>query len=215
MARVMDKAAQESQARSNPPGTPLLFILSGPSGVGKDAVLSRMKNSDYPLYYVVTLTTRPRRPREKDNIDYRFVSGDEFESMIENNKLLEWARVYDNRYGVPREAVRQALKREQDVIIKVDIQGAFTIKKLVPQAVTIFLRPPSLDELSQRLRKRRTESAEAFELRLKTAEDEMKQQGRFDYAVVNRIDEIDRAVEEIKAIISTEKSRANTREIRL
>ncbi len=210
----MDKAAQR-QPRPKQPAKPLLVILSGPSGVGKDAVLSRMKNSDYPLYYVVTLTTRTRRAREKDNIDYCFVSDDEFESMIENNKLLEWARVYDNRYGVPREAVRLALERGQDVMIKVDIQGAFTIKKLVPQAVTIFLTPPSLDELGQRLRKRRSESPEASELRLKTAGTEMKQQGRFDYTVVNRIDEIDRTVEEIKAIISAEKSRATSGEIRL
>ncbi len=210
----MKKAAQQSQPRSDQPA-PLLFVLSGPSGVGKDAVLSRMKNSDYPLYYVVTLTTRPRRPREKDNVDYRFVSGDEFEGMIENNKLVEWARVYDNWYGVPREDVRLALERGQDVMIKVDIQGAASIKKLIPRAVTIFLTPPSLDELGQRLRKRRTESPETFELRLKTAGEEMKQQGRFDYAVVNRIDEIDRTVEEIKAIISTEKSRATSEEIRL
>lgn len=211
----MKKAVLESQPRSDQSAKPLLFVLSGPSGVGKDAVLSRMKNSDYPLYYVVTLTTRPRRPREKDNVDYRFVSGDEFESMIEDNKLVEWARVYDNWYGVPREDVRLALERGQDVMIKVDIQGAASIKKLVPRAVTIFLMPPSLDELGQRLSKRRTESPQAFELRLKTAEEEMKQQGRFDYAVVNRIDEIDRAVEEIKAIISAEKSRATSGEIRL
>lgn len=211
----MKKATQGSQPRSDQPAKPLLVVLSGPSGVGKDAVLSRMKNSDYPLHYVVTLTTRPRRAREKDSVDYRFVSGDEFESMIEDNKLLEWARVYDNWYGVPREDVRQALERGEDVMIKVDIQGAASIKKLVPGAVTIFLMPPSLDELGQRLRKRSTESPEASELRLKTAEEEMKQQGRFDYAVVSQIDEIDRAVEEIKAIISAEKSRATGGEIRL
>ncbi|MEE8419157.1 MAG: guanylate kinase [Dehalococcoidales bacterium] len=210
----MKKAAQ-SQPRPKQPAKPLLIVLSGPSGVGKDAVLSRMKNSDYPLYHVVTLTTRPKRAREKDNIDYRFVSGDEFKSMIEDNKLLEWAKVYDNWYGVPGDDVRQALERGEDVIIKVDIQGAASIKKLIPQAVSIFLTPPSLDELGQRLSKRRTESPEAFELRLKTAEEEMKQQGRFDYSVVSQINEIDQAVEEIKTIISAEKSRATNSEIRL
>jgi len=198
-----------------PPVKPLLFILSGPSGVGKDAVLNRMKASDYPLKYVTTLTTRPRRSNEKDNIDYHFVSADKLQEMIKNTELLEWAEVYGNRYGVPKEPVRQALHQGQDVMLKVDIQGVANIKKIVPQAVTIFLIPSSMGELEVRLKRRHTESAFDLSRRLKIAETEMKELSCFDYAIVNREGEIDRAVADIKAIITAEKCRVNPREITL
>ncbi|MES0329743.1 MAG: guanylate kinase, partial [Dehalococcoidales bacterium] len=188
-----------------PSSGPLLLILSGPSGVGKDAILSRMKELDRPLEFVVTMTTRPRRPVETDNVDYRFVSDETFQQMLKENKLLEWANVYGYFYGVPKEPIRKALKKGRDVIAKVDVQGAATIKKLMPRAVLIFLMPPSMEELATRLKQRLTESAEAMTRRLATAEAEIKKLPIFDYAVINRQGEIDQAVKEIAAIITAEK----------
>lgn len=186
---------------------PLLLILSGPSGVGKDAILSRMKELGYPLEFVVTTTTRPRRPVETDNVDYHFVSDETFQRMLKENKLLEWAKVYGYFYGVPKEPIREALKKGRDVIAKVDVQGAATIKKLMPRAILIFLMPPSVKELTTRLKKRLTESPEAMARRLDTAEAEIGKLPIFDYAVVNRQGEIDQAVNDITAIISAEKCR--------
>jgi len=211
----MKKATDSSQLPFNPPIKPLFIIISGPSGVGKDAVLARMKELGYPLKYITTLTTRPRRPNERDNIDYHFVSMERFQEMIENNDLLEWAKVYGNWYGVPKEEVKQALDKGQDIIVKVDIQGAATIKKILPQAIFIFLMPPSMEELLIRLKQRHTELPSDLALRLKTAEEEMKQLPLFDYIVVNRWDEIDLAVSGIQAIITAEKCRVTPREIAL
>jgi len=211
----MKKATDGSQLPFNPPIKPLFIIISGPSGVGKDAVLARMKGLGYPLKYITTLTTRPRRPNERNNIDYRFVSMERFQEMIENNDLLEWAKVYGNWYGVPKEEVKQALDKGPDIIVKVDIQGAATIKKVLPQAIFIFLMPPSMEELLIRLKQRHTELPSDLALRLKTAEEEMKQLPLFDYIVVNRWDEIDLAVSGIKAIITAEKCRVTPREIAL
>ncbi len=194
---------------------PLLIVLSGPSGVGKDAALNRMKELDYHLEYITTLTTRIQRVNERDNVDYRFVSMGRFQEMIENGELLEWAKVYDNWYGVPKKAVKQSLDRGQDTILKVDVQGATTIKKILPEAVFIFLMPPSMEELAARLKQRYTESPSALTLRLKTAEEETKQLSLFDYIVVNKCGEIDQAASEIKAIITAEKCRVSPREITL
>jgi len=211
----MKKAAPKSQLSFNLPTRPLLIVLSGPSGVGKDTVLARMKELGYPLKYITTLTTRPRRANERNNVDYHFVSTRRFQKMIENNELLERANVYGNWYGVPKEEVKQALDKGQDVMVKVDIQGAATIKKILPQALFIFLMPPSMEELVTRLKQRHTESPSDLALRLKTAEEEMKQLPRFDYIVVNRWDEIDLAVSDIKAIITAEKCRVTPRKIAL
>ncbi len=211
----MKKATGKSQLVLNLSTRPLLIVLSGSSGAGKDAVLARLKESNYPLKYITTLTTRPRRAKERDNIDYHFVSTEKFQEMMTNNKLLEWANVYGNWYGVPKEAVKQALDQGHDTIVKVDIQGAATIKKILPQAILIFLVPPSMDELLTRLKQRHTESPPDLNLRLKTAEEEIKQLPLFDYIVVNKWDEIDLAVSEIKAIITAEKCRVNPREVTL
>ena len=211
----MKKAVHRSQLPINLPVRPLLIVLSGPSGVGKDAVLARMKESGYPLQYIVTLTTRPRRPSEKNNIDYHFISIDRFQKMLENNELLEQANVYGNWYGVPKKEVKRALGKGQDTMVKVDIQGAASIKKILPQAIFIFLMPPSIEELQLRLKRRHTESPAELALRLKTAEEEIKQLPLFDYVVVNRWDEIDLAVSDIKAIITAEKCRINPRELTL
>jgi guanylate kinase len=186
-------------------GKALLIILSGPSGVGKDAVLARMKEMQFPIHYIVTLTTRLRRSTEKDKVDYQFVSREEFLKLKENNELLESATVYTNYYGVPKKAVTDNLEAGRDVLIKVDVQGAETIKKVMPQAVAIFLSPPSKHELFTRLKKRSTESETEMKVRLQAAEDEFMKLPSFDYVVVNYRGEIDRAVAAITSIISIEK----------
>jgi len=209
----MKKATDKVQPQFNLSTRPLLVVLSGSSGVGKDAVLTRLKKSGYPLKYITTLTTRPQRPNERNNVDYHFVSMARFQEMIENKELLEWANVYGNWYGVPKEAVKQALDKGQDVMVKVDIQGATTIKNILPQALFIFLMPPSMEGLFRRLKERRTESPAELALRLKTAEEEIKQLPLFDYRVVNQWEKIGLAVAEIKAILTAEKCRVVPREI--
>jgi len=209
----MKKARGNSQIPYDQPPNPLLIVLSGPSGVGKDAVLAQMRASGCPLKYVTTVTTRRRRIREKNNVDYHFVSPEYFQEMLANSELLEWANVYDNWYGVPKEPVRQALANGQDTIIKIDTQGAATIKKILPQAVFIFLMPPSMEELVSRLKQRRTESPFDLALRIRTAEEEIKQLPMFDYVVTNRQGEIDKAVSNIVSIIAAEKCRVAPREI--
>jgi guanylate kinase len=182
---------------------PLLFVLSGPSGVGKDAVLAQLKSIGKSMRFVVTTTTRPKRGVESNGIHYQFVSRDKFESMIKKRELLEWAEVYGNYYGVPRDQVERAFKQGHDVMVKVDVQGAMTIKKIMPQSVSIFLAPPSIEELEDRLRKRNTEASADFDRRIATAKGEMAQAEMFDYAVVNR--KVEDAVAEIMDIIAAEK----------
>jgi len=211
----MKKVSHNSQPLLNLPARPLLIVLSGPSGAGKDVVLARMKELDPSLEYITTITTRPKRAKETDNVDYHFISVESFQKMISDNELLEWANVYGNWYGVPKQPVKQALDEGKDIIVKVDIQGAATIKKILPQAVFIFLMPPSMEELTMRLKQRHTESPFDLALRIKTAEEEMKQLSSFDYIVVNKRDEIDLAVSQIEAIITAEKCRVTPREITL
>ena len=211
----MKKASHKSQVPLSLPTKPLLIVLSGPSGAGKDAILTRIKELGYPLEYITTVTTRRQRAREKNNVDYHFISTERFREMIEHNELLEWANVYGSWYGVPKQPVKQALDKGQDVIVKVDIQGAATIKKILPQAVFIFLIPPSTEELAPRLKQRHTESPFNLALRLKTAEEEIKQLPLFDYVVLNKQDEIDLAVSHIAAIITAEKCRVSPREVAL
>ena len=211
----MKKASYEGQPPFSLPTKPLLIVLSGPSGAGKDALLTKMKESGYPLEYITTVTTRVQRAEEKDNVDYHFISTVKFQEMLKNNELLEWANVYGNWYGVPKEPIKQALERGRDTIVKVDTQGAATIKKIMPEAVFIFLMPPSREELATRLKQRHTESPSDLALRIKTVEEEIKQLPLFDYRVVNKQDKIDLAVSDITAIIAAEKCRANPRRITL
>jgi len=207
--------SHEGYSLLSPPAKSLLIVLSGLSGVGKDAVLTRLRKSHYPLEFIVTVTTRIKRANESDGVHYRFVSENEFQGLISRNEMLEWANVYGNWYGVPKEPVRQALDSGKDVIVKVDVQGAATIKKILPQAVFIFLAPPSMEEIVLRLKRRRTESPSDLELRLKTAGEELQKLSLFDYMVFNRQGEIDRAVADIEAIITAEKCRVTPRELGL
>jgi len=194
---------------------PLVIVVSGPSGVGKDTILNVMKERAYPFFFMTTCTTRAKRKDEIDGRDYHFVSEAEFQGLIAEDGLLEWARVYGNYYGVPKEPVKKALAAGRDTIIKVDIQGARNIKKLLPEGVFIFILAPSPEELANRLGQRRTESAESLAIRLKTAESEMRQIELFDYAVMNHRDEVECAVQDVLSIIRAEKCRVKTRRVSL
>jgi len=190
-----------------PPQKPLLILLSGLSGAGKDTVLDGLRKSGLNPYISVSATTRAPRAAEKEGVDYYFVSREKFREMIDSGQLLEWAKVYGNLYGRPREPIRRALKEGRDVIVRLDVQGAATYKKLLPGAVSIFLVTYCLADLEKRLKKRGTESAEELELRLKTAEKEMAQLETFDYIVVNREDAVEQTIKAIMAIIAAEKCR--------
>jgi guanylate kinase len=192
---------------------PLVVVLSGPSGVGKDAVLTQMRDQNCPFFYTVTATTRPQRPGEIDGVHYHFIGMEQFNLMVKEGELLEWAQVYGNYYGVPKAPVLEARARGQDVIIKADVQGAATIKCLAPEAVFIFLAPPSIEELATRLRLRKTESPEAYAMRLQTAREEMKSLPMFDYVVVNSSQKLDLAVQKILDITVAEKCRVYPRRI--
>jgi guanylate kinase len=189
----------------------LLIVLSGPSGAGKDTVLNRMKELGLPFHYVVTATTRPRRAGENNGVDYYFCSEAEFQEMMQQGELLEWAQVYGHWYGVPKQPVKQALEKREDVIVKVDVQGAATIKNLLSGAVLIFLAPPSIKEYEERLRQRKTESETELKVRVEKVTEELRSLPLFDYVVVNRQGELDSTVSQIEAIVTAEKCRVNPR----
>ena len=190
---------------------PLLIILSGPSGAGKDALLNRMKELGVPFHYVVTSTTRPARTGEKNGVEYTFVSESGFQEMLQRGDLVESAKVYGYWYGVPKHEVKQALDQGKDVVLKIDVQGAATIRNLLPGAVLVFLTLPSLEEYERRLRQRKTESDTDLKVRLGKVNEELRSLLIFDYVVVNRQDELDAAVDQIKAIVTAEKCRINPR----
>ncbi len=198
-----------------PSAYPLFIVISGPSGVGKDATLDSMKEAGFPLHYVLTATTRSKRPGEKDGVAYRFLSEDKFRQMIKANQFLEWAKVYGNYYGVPKREVKEALKQGWDTIVKVDVQGATTIKQILPDAVLIFLMPPSMGELVNRLKQRYGLSSDELDLRLSKAQEEIESLPLFDYVVINRTDDLDLTVAQINAIVADEKCRLKPRVVRL
>ncbi|MCB0149960.1 MAG: guanylate kinase, partial [Caldilineaceae bacterium] len=165
------------------------------------------KESGYPFYFVVTATTRPMRPNEVDGIDYHFVSVGDFAEMIENNELLEYAVVYGDYKGIPKKHVREALASGQDVVMRIDVQGAATIRALVPNAVTIFLTAESEEELVRRLQLRKTEPPDQLKMRIVTARRELRRFTEFDYVVINPEEQLDDAVDQVLSIIRAEKSR--------
>ena len=194
---------------------PLLIVISGPSGVGKDSVVQRMKERGFPFHFVVTATDRAPRPQEIHGQDYFFYTTAEFERMIDEDELLEHAWVYGQHKGIPKAHVREALISGQDVVMRVDVQGAETVKGMLPAAITIFLICESEAELVARLRARRTESEEALRKRLHTAREEMACIPDFDYVVINRHDALDDAVDDVVAIMRAEHCRSVPRRIQL
>lgn len=194
---------------------PLLIVLSGPSGVGKDAALNQLRKLDRPWHFVVTATTRTIRPGETDGVDYIFLNEPTFLGMKDRNEFVECAQVYGRWYGVPRSQVTSGLEAGKDVILKIDVQGAATVRKMAPNALFLFMVPGSFEELQDRLAQRMTESTPEMELRLKTAADELSQASQFDRQVVNSKDNLRQAVSDIDATIAAEKRRSGRTPIQL
>lgn len=197
------------------PAPPLLVVMSGPSGSGKGSLLAALRRLERPWHFAVSATTRPMRPGEVDGTDYIFMDAADFLRMRERDQLLESAQVHDRWYGTPRQQVRDPLIAGRDVIMEIDVQGAASIRSLAPEALTIFVMPPSMDELRQRLAQRGTEDAVAIRRRLEEASVELGRMDEFDYRVVNRNGLLDDAVQEIVAIIAAEKCRVNPRLVQL
>ncbi len=193
----------------------LLIVISGPSGVGKDSVLNRMKEMKLPFHFVVTATTRSRRPEEVEGKDYFFITNDQFAEMIEKDALLEYAYVYNDYKGIPKSQVRQALATGNDVLMRLDVQGAATIRRLCPDAVLIFLTTDDENELVRRLQKRGTETVGDVNLRIAMARQELKRLNEFDYVIVNRDEHLNETVNTILAIIQAEHHRVDQRKVTL
>jgi guanylate kinase len=193
---------------------PLVFLLSGPSGVGKDSVAERLQRSPEDggiegIKVVVTATTRERRPGEEDLKHYEFLAKDEFVRRQEDGYFVENASVYGpgNYYGVPRHQITSAIQAGSQPLIKIDVQGAATLKQMIPQSVAIFLAPESLQALHDQLNRRNSENYDAVQRRLKTARHELERFPGFDYVVVNRIGKLDDTVQQLRAIITAERLR--------
>ena len=194
---------------------PLLIVLSGPSGVGKDTVLNALKQSEHHFYFVVTANTRPRRPEEVDGVDYIFVTKERFAEMIDNDELLEHAVVYGDYKGIPKQQVRDALASGVDVLMRLDVQGAATVRRLVPEAVLIYLSASSEEELVARLKARKTDPPDQLQLRIATSRQEMRRVNEFDYVVINRDDCENDAVKDVLAIVRAEHLRTRQRVVNL
>ena len=192
---------------------PLLVVISGPSGVGKDSVVKALKERNYPMHFVVTATSRPPRPGEVNGVDYFFMSKQEFEQMIASDELIEHSLVYNDYKGIPKRQIREALASGKDTILRLDVQGAIKVRKLCPEAVMIFILPHDADEWYRRLANRNTETPENLQRRLSAARDEMNQLDVFDYLVINAENCLDQAVESIIQILSAEHHRHPHRKI--
>jgi guanylate kinase len=208
----------EPEARYGAPGA-LLVIISGPSGVGKDTIIDALRARDPKeggdYHYVVTCTTRAPRAGEVPDVSYHFLTNESFHGLLGAGELLEANEVHGNWYGTPRAEVARALEAGRDVILKIDVQGARVVKDRVPGALLVFIVPPSMEALFQRLRSRATETADELELRQRNAAIELARQGDYDRVVVNETGEVDRTAAEIEAIIAQEKRRNADRRIRI
>ena len=194
---------------------PMIVVLSGPSGVGKDAILERMAELKYPYHFVITATTRKPRPGELDGVNHYFVDRERFQELIDSNELLEHAEVYGNMYGVPKQQVREALAAGRHVMIRVDVQGAERIRQLVKDALLIFIMPPDLQSLQARLEDRGVDALEAITERRSKAIDEMNDADWFDVSIVNHDDRLDEAVREVINVIDAESERESPRNFNL
>ncbi|MFM8998658.1 MAG: guanylate kinase [Actinomycetota bacterium] len=179
-----------------------LFVLAGPSGTGKGTIVRRALERVPGVSLSVSATTRAPRPGERDGVDYRFVSDAEFDRLIADGELLEWADIVGHRSGTPAGPVVEAIEDGHDVLLEIDVQGASWVRRRIPEAVLIFLAPPSLEELERRLRSRGTEDEASLRRRIATAEHELAERGRFDHVVVN--DDLDRATAEVVAILEAD-----------
>jgi guanylate kinase len=194
---------------------PLLIVISGPSGAGKDTVMQRMQERGLPFHFVVTATTRPKRDNEIHGKDYFFVTKDEFARMIDEDELIEHAIVYGDYKGIPKQQVREALASGKDVVMRVDVQGAESVRKMAPEALLVFITTDSEEELVHRLETRKTETTDSLALRIATARKELKRLDAFDYVIVNRDFQLDVTVDSIRSIIDAEHHRVNPRKVSL
>ncbi len=206
--------APESEFNLHHP-QPLLIVISGPSGAGKDTLMQRMQERGLPFHFVVTATTRPQRANEVHGKDYLFVSKDEFARMIDEDELIEHAIVYGDYKGIPKQQVREALASGMDVVMRLDVQGAETVRKLAPEALLIFITTQNENELVHRLELRKTETADSLAIRIATARKELKRVEAFDYVIVNRDYHLDETVDKIRAIIEAEHHRVKPRQVTL
>lgn len=187
--------------------SPLLVVLSGPSGAGKDAVLDELARRGHRFHRVITCTTRPPRDNERDGVDYFFVTDAQFDELVRTGGLLEHAVVYGHRSGVPRQQVVEKLREGLDVYVRTDVQGAASIKKLAPEAVLVFVAPSSLEELEERIRARGSDDEERVRRRLRTAGDEMARQEEFEYVIVNAPGRLEATVDRLAEILDVERLR--------
>ena len=199
----------------SPPSSPLLIVISGPSAVGKDSVVQRLLEDTEAFTFVVTVNTRSPRPGERPGVDYHFVTREQFLQMVADGEMLEYAPVYDDYKGVPRAGVRQALATGKDVVLRLDVQGAATIRRICPEALLIFITPEDESVLLERMRSRPGDKPESQELRLATVQQELQRVDEFDYAVTNRSGQLERTVEIIRAIILAEHQRVHPRKVTL
>jgi len=194
---------------------PLLVVISGPSGVGKDAVIRALQKRELPLHFVVTMTSRAPRNGEVNGEDYLFVTREKFEALVEQDEFLEHAVVYGDYKGIPKPQIREAMESKKDVILRVDVQGAQSLRELCPDAVLIFLIPSNQKEWFERLHNRQTETEESLNLRKKTAVRELEHLSDFDYVVVNMQGHLDQTVDTIVSIIDAEHHRVHPRKVTL
>lgn len=192
---------------------PRIFIISGPSGVGKDTVIEQLRDVFPNAKYVVTATTRPMRVGEIDGVHYQFMSKDAFVEGIENDAFIENALVYDNHYGVPKQPIIDGLADDRDVIIKVDVKGAATLRRLIPNTISIFLAPESMEALLARLRDRKTDDPDVLMKRFQTASAELDEVKHFNYVVFNEDEQLDAAVKSIVNIVNVERLKVQRPEI--
>ena len=185
----------------------LLIVVSGPSGAGKDTICQKLIKENSNIWMSVSMTTRKPRPLEKDGVDYFFVSSEEFENKINDNTFLEYASYNDNYYGTPKDKVEEKLNEGKDVILVIDINGAVNIKKIIPSALFIFIMPPNMETLKNRLIGRKTESKDKVVKRFLTAYNEVNNYKKYNYVVVN--DKVEDAVNKVKSIIQSEKCRVD------
>ncbi|XP_015056671.1 guanylate kinase 2, chloroplastic/mitochondrial [Solanum pennellii] len=211
------EAAVGSQFSSEPLAPephPLIIVVSGPSGVGKDAVIKRLREVRENIHFVVTATTRGKRPGEVDGKDYFFTSKEEFLSMIERHELLEYALVYGDYKGIPKQQIRDHMAKGLDIVLRVDIQGAATLRRILRNsAVFVFLVAESEDALVKRLIDRKTETKETLLVRIATSREEVRHMGEFDYVVVNREGELENSVKLMESIIDAEKAKVRQRTV--